>query len=178
MFTPDLVAELEEKCHFDVICYVPRYRSHYPRVGLEKLKIRAVWGWLDYPFTLFRSIMQDNRNLAFILLEQRTMGPTVVSLLLLPVFLFFCKLARIRTVINLQGLFPLDNFSAVIDLVLPNTKMPKSFIKLGVFGIYHSIFKMADKIQVFSRTFRLWALQYGNFSKKYPAGQFWNSQKR
>ncbi len=151
---------------------MPRYRQRYPLVGMEKSKARFVWGQLDFPLTLFRAIRKDTRNLVFVPLEQRTMGPTVTSLLLLPLFLMICKLSRIKTVINLQGVFPLENFSSAIDNVLPNTKVPKSLIKLGIFTIYYSIFKIADQIQVFSRTFRLWVLQYGNFPKKIQLVKF------
>lgn len=171
VFTSRLIHELE-KCNYDVLCYLPKYRSHFPLVGIDRSKVKFVWGPLNFPFALFRAIRSDRRQIVVIPLEQRTMGPTVISLLLLPLFLALCSFSGMKTVINLQGLLPLDEFSKSIDLLIPGTKVPKRIMKLGVFTIYYLIFRWADRIQVFAKTFGIWVQQYGGFREKIRLAKF------
>lgn len=166
VFTPRLIQKLEEKCNYDVLCYLPKYRSHNQLIGIDRSKVRFVWGQLNYPLVLFRALRKDQRQILMMPLEQKTMGSTVASLFLVPFFLAICRLSGIKTVINLQGLFPLDEFSEAVDNLLPKTRIPKSIMKIGIFTIYYFIFKTADRVQVFAKTFGNWVLQYGNFRSK------------
>jgi glycosyltransferase involved in cell wall biosynthesis len=172
VFTPHLIQKLEEECDYDVICYLPKYRSNFPLVNVDRSRVRFVWGPLSYPFSLFKSLRRDRRQVVVIPLEQRTMGPTVFSLLLLPLFLAICRFSGMKIVINLQGLLPLGEFSTALDTLVPNTKVPKRFVKVGIFSIYNLIFSTANRIQVFAKTFGVWVQQYGKFGEKIQLVKF------
>lgn len=163
VFTPHLVEELKG----DIICYVPRYRSDLPTGSIPKRIVKPIWGQFDFPFSLFKALRKDRRNVVFFPLEEVTMGNTGISLMLIPLMLLLFRLSSCKVILNLQGAIPIRiGFSNSIKRLIPNTRVPSSLLQIAIFSIYYYTFSLSDQIQVFSRTFAQRVLEYGRFLKK------------
>jgi glycosyltransferase involved in cell wall biosynthesis len=161
VYTPPLFRKMSDEGN-DVICYCPKYRASEK----SPIPVKNLWGPFSFPFSLFKALRNDRREIVLIPLEQQTFGANPISLLLVPFFLGLCRLGKMRILINLQGLIPLSSFRDSYAKLLPETKIlwwiAKGFCEL----VYPLIFRLANEIQVFSEGFGDAVLEYGDFFDK------------
>jgi len=123
------------------------HRECKPLVGLGRTVIKRVWTSSLYPFQIVKSAMDDRLDLIHIQFEFGTFGPLFTSLLF-PFLLVFLKIARIRVVVTVHGIFPI---SMAKEILGSERSYPAAVIlKIALISMHKLIEMFSDALIVHS----------------------------
>ena len=106
------------------------YANHYEKKRSEKHVIPCWTEGIFYPFQIFKNLLKNKLDLIHIQHEFFLFGG-LLSALLFPVLLIFCKLLRKPTIVTLHGIFSL---SKIDQKFLKENAIsgPPPFLRFGI----------------------------------------------
>jgi len=127
------------------------YTNHFEKKGLEKHIITCWSEGIFYPFQIFKNLLKNKLDLVHIQHEFFLFGG-LVSALLFPVLLIFCKVLRKPTIVTLHGIIPLSKIDQ--KFVKENViSAPPLLLRFGIKLLTMIITFLSDAIIVHENIF-------------------------